>query len=96
VRDARHALDAAHAFLVRGKTHACGENQGGDAGGCKGAEQRQMHQLGQERPDAQKRDDEKQAGDAEDQPQARPQPLEEQREAAQRHLACKRGVEWRS
>ena len=95
VGHARDALDAPHGFLVGGEGHARGKDQRRDRADRKGDEQDEVHGLGKVRPDAEQGYDEEQARDAQDQPQPRPQALEEQRPAARGDLARELGVEGR-
>ena len=87
VRHARDPLDAAHAFVVRRERRAHGMQQGGDAGQREGAQQHVVNGIRQHRPQAGERNEQEHAGEAEHQPHARPQALEQQRPAADAHLA---------
>ncbi len=93
MRDARHALDAPHGFLVRRQVHARGDDDRRQLANCKRPEQDEVQRLRQQRPHAKQRDDEEEAGHAQDEPQPRPQPLEVERPAARGHLARELGVQ---
>ncbi len=86
-------FEAAHRLLAGRIVHARGVDDRDERGDAESRKQRDVGRLRQVRPHVEERDEEEQPGDAEHQPQARPQALEVEHHAAEPHLAGEGGVE---